>query len=1128
MKRILSLVLALSFLFAFDVNILASNATLPQWDLDYLESKVTSEDAEGFSVTNGAVPIFLDSITYKGADTKVFAWYGIPENASKDNPVPAIVLVHGGGGTASSSWVKTWVEKGYAAISIDTCGNTGDMGTTSEKERHNYAGPAGCAEENVRQIRNGDSIEDQWAYHAVAAVMRANSFIRSFDSVDSSKVGITGISWGGYLTEIAASVDKRFAFAIPVYGCGYLYDANTILTSYLQNSTEEQSTHWQNNWDPSLYIKDISCPTLFLTGNTDFAFPMDCYKKTYTLMNKENRWLCVKNGLNHSHADGQVQSEIFAFADFVVKGDSVVLKEVETGGDFPQVWATFNGEISDAKVIFTKDSGKWQDRKWESADAIIQSSKVSAQLPTNTTAYYFNVYDKNGNISSSTFFENAPGPDSYASNTEINKIKDILSGTENLTRYAFGENSLLKYTGNKTETLKIIDSARNTLNKEYILKSELSSLKKLLEETSQEIFSSDINATLETRIVREMRSSVNYAILYNAQNENKDIVAQQPPVVGDRRGVYITNENRYIHSIVYDELKNINDNNAYVFKFSFRQPEKATTQSIASIESSGTNGSNEVFGLTSDGMDIFLRCAPNSTGFSGTSGFTSYTKKIVENYEPNTWYDFTIVFDYTTRRLYPFVNGVMVLNDDPLYFAGANAKNQFSEGSLTGNIRLDFNSNNDKGMYISGIALYNYDIINNYIKMMDSIESKISVSNSYKDCIACADKYCLPTDTEGITWSSDDFHIQNGYGTDESNKLFAYTTFDDIDKIKRIMLTIKDNNVTFSRECLIAVSKSFYEKSYDETYNNYKVNEYITDKSYEGYYLIGGAAQIVSSSEYDFNGKARGNILKLDGTSSNRLALYTSSQRPSSGIRIVEVDLKYNNIDAAKANQRSQIYVQDRDGKCGIDVSLRNDGVVRVAGKYLFAPQKDTWYKITLVFDFYNRTCKTLINGKLSSNTSDIALPYALRDIGRIMLDARGCGEVYYDNLSIRSSKEGLYQYLYNGELPGITMITDANGNAVAEVQGGTYLGGKITMKNATKDNKSIIAILALYDEDNRLSKVSMKEIYCENDSVTESEFISEEYLTVPDNGAYYAKMFLLNSLNDLVPLSVVNYTKEK
>jgi hypothetical protein len=34
--------------------------------------------------------------------------------------VPGIVLLHGGGGTAFESWVKLWVDRGYAAIAIDT------------------------------------------------------------------------------------------------------------------------------------------------------------------------------------------------------------------------------------------------------------------------------------------------------------------------------------------------------------------------------------------------------------------------------------------------------------------------------------------------------------------------------------------------------------------------------------------------------------------------------------------------------------------------------------------------------------------------------------------------------------------------------------------------------------------------------------------------------------------------------------------------------------------------------------------------------------------------------------------------------------------------------------------------
>jgi dienelactone hydrolase len=65
-------------------------------------------------------------------------------------------------------------------------------------------------------------IGDHWAYHAVAAVVLGHSLIRSFPEVDASRIGVTGISWGGYLTCIVAGVDDRFRFAAPVYGCGFL------------------------------------------------------------------------------------------------------------------------------------------------------------------------------------------------------------------------------------------------------------------------------------------------------------------------------------------------------------------------------------------------------------------------------------------------------------------------------------------------------------------------------------------------------------------------------------------------------------------------------------------------------------------------------------------------------------------------------------------------------------------------------------------------------------------------------------------------------------------------------------------------------------------------------------------
>ena len=32
---------------------------------------------------------------------------------------PAVICVHGGGGTAFPAWVQAWVDRGYAAIALD-------------------------------------------------------------------------------------------------------------------------------------------------------------------------------------------------------------------------------------------------------------------------------------------------------------------------------------------------------------------------------------------------------------------------------------------------------------------------------------------------------------------------------------------------------------------------------------------------------------------------------------------------------------------------------------------------------------------------------------------------------------------------------------------------------------------------------------------------------------------------------------------------------------------------------------------------------------------------------------------------------------------------------------------------
>ena len=70
----------------------------------------------------GIRALTYEGLSIDGCATRVFAYIGVPKTASPAAPVPAVVLVHGGGGHAFSEWIKIWNDRGYAAIAMDTTG----------------------------------------------------------------------------------------------------------------------------------------------------------------------------------------------------------------------------------------------------------------------------------------------------------------------------------------------------------------------------------------------------------------------------------------------------------------------------------------------------------------------------------------------------------------------------------------------------------------------------------------------------------------------------------------------------------------------------------------------------------------------------------------------------------------------------------------------------------------------------------------------------------------------------------------------------------------------------------------------------------------------------------------------
>ena len=145
-----------------------------------------------------------------------------------------------------------------------------------------------------------------------------NSLIWNFPEVDQTKIGITGISWGGILTNVVTGIDNRFAFSIPVYGYGYLHEAPTYVKQ-LESHTPESKLFYLKNWEPSLYVPLQKQTTLFIDGTNDGHFSMNSFTKTYQASVSE-KYLHVEYEMPHGHPPGWNPEVIYVFADYVTRG----------------------------------------------------------------------------------------------------------------------------------------------------------------------------------------------------------------------------------------------------------------------------------------------------------------------------------------------------------------------------------------------------------------------------------------------------------------------------------------------------------------------------------------------------------------------------------------------------------------------------------------------------------------------------------------------------------------------------------------------------------------------------------------------------------------------------------------
>lgn len=336
---------------------------------------------------------------YEGKATEVFAYYASPATIraekGKSGEFPGIVLVHGGGGTAFHIWVLEWAKKGYAAIAMDLSGN---QPLPVDEQENPWASKGtrlvagGPKQDDVHKFfRLYEPFSEQWQFHSISNIIRAHSLIRSFSEVNNDKTAITGISWGGYLTNLASGVDHRFAAAVPVYGAGFLHEGS-VWDRQFDSLGIDGTKRWVELWDPSSYVGNSTMPMLFVNGTNDFAYFVENWQRTANLA-KDAQFSMIPE-LKHSHLHGAVPGEIYNFISHHLENKSEFISSIR----FRKKGTKADYKITNAKDVYlayTVDSTRSPAREWKLVPLEKPSGNIA--IPSEARLWYIYWLDKWGN-----------------------------------------------------------------------------------------------------------------------------------------------------------------------------------------------------------------------------------------------------------------------------------------------------------------------------------------------------------------------------------------------------------------------------------------------------------------------------------------------------------------------------------------------------------------------------------------------------------------------------------------------------------------------------------------------------------------------------------------------------------
>jgi len=252
-------------------------------------------------------------VHYKTFDGKIItALLWVPFNLKRDGTNPALVIPHGGPtGQRVDYWspeVQALTSRGYICLAPNPRGSTG-YGLEFQKA-------------NFQDLGGGD-LKDE-----IAGV----EFLKATGYVDPRKIGITGGSYGGFMTLMAVGkAPDIWAAAVEEYGIinwsTMLKSSDPSLNEYLKAllGNPEENRRIYDADSPITYIRSEKAPLLVLQGDNDPRVPKEEAQQVVDILKKEGRTVDVHYYANEGHGFVKRENQIDSIRRTIVWFDQYLM-----------------------------------------------------------------------------------------------------------------------------------------------------------------------------------------------------------------------------------------------------------------------------------------------------------------------------------------------------------------------------------------------------------------------------------------------------------------------------------------------------------------------------------------------------------------------------------------------------------------------------------------------------------------------------------------------------------------------------------------------------------------------------------------------------------------------------------